>query len=386
MKAYRVQQTGLVILVCALVCLVCEVAVVAQNSRYVVTDLGTFGGNRSVAFSINNWGEVAGYAENSSNESHAFIYQRGVLIDLGTLGGKDSYAYNINDSGLIVGRSQNENGFYRPFITTIAGPQVDLSTIHPLLAGLFSTAARVNKSAQVVGYTATAAGDYHGLRHRSFLYNNSQIIDLGTLGGAESIATAINDAGQIVGYISRDSHATYAAHRGYLLVRDTLTDLGSLGGENTTPVAINNSGQVVGYAQTSSGEPHAFVYNGKILDLGTLAGGSQSLAFGINDAGEIVGAADTSARVLHAFLYSKGMMQDLNDLIPTSSGWVLTEARSINETGQIVGNGILNGQERAFLLTPVGDLKANAGPTRPLRVRLETANQLRVNNKNPKQP
>jgi probable HAF family extracellular repeat protein len=361
MRSHKIYKSGLVILGCALVCFVCELPVSAQNIKYMITDLGTFGGGRSVAFSINNWGEVVGYSENSLNESHAFLYQAGVLFDLGTLGGKESYAYHMSDSGLIVGRSQNEKGFYRPFITTIAGPQFDLSSLDPLLDGLFSTLSGANRRGQMVGYTATATGYNHGLRHRSFLYSNSQVIDLGTMGGEESVATAINDAGQIAGYISKESHAAYAARRAYVYSQGVLIDLGSFGGQMTTPTGINSSGQVVGYAQTPDGEPHAFIYSGKTLqDLGTLPGGSQSLAFGTNDAGLVVGAADTSARVLHAFIYSKGVMQDLNDLIPVSSGWVLTEARSINESGQIVGNGIVNGQERGFLLTPVGFPGASA--------------------------
>ena len=44
--------------------------------------------------------------------------------------------------------------------------------------------------------------------------------------------------------------------------------------------------------------------------------------------------------------------KDLNDLIPSGSGWVLTEAEGINEAGRIVGVGWLNGQQRGFLLTP----------------------------------
>ena len=46
-------------------------------------------------------------------------------------------------------------------------------------------------------------------------------------------------------------------------------------------------------------------------------------------------------------------MKDLNTLIPANSGWVLTEARAINSSGQIVGNGIKDGEQRAFLLKPV---------------------------------
>jgi probable HAF family extracellular repeat protein len=45
-------------------------------------------------------------------------------------------------------------------------------------------------------------------------------------------------------------------------------------------------------------------------------------------------------------------MQDLNSLIPAGSGWVLNDAYGINERGQIVGDGTINGQSLAFLLTP----------------------------------
>ena len=45
-------------------------------------------------------------------------------------------------------------------------------------------------------------------------------------------------------------------------------------------------------------------------------------------------------------------MRDLNGLIPSGSGWVLTEARDINDSGRIVGTGWRNGEQRGFLLTP----------------------------------
>ena len=56
-----------------------------------------------------------------------------------------------------------------------------------------------------------------------------------------------------------------------------------------------------------------------------------------------------------AFLYSDGQMQDLNDLIPADSGWNLTDASAINTSGQIVGEGVVDGNVRAFLATPVPD-------------------------------
>ena len=55
-------------------------------------------------------------------------------------------------------------------------------------------------------------------------------------------------------------------------------------------------------------------------------------------------------------MYSNGGMQDLNDLIAPSSGWTLTYALGINDSGQIVRIGEnSNSQEEAFLLKPVSE-------------------------------
>jgi hypothetical protein len=55
-----------------------------------------------------------------------------------------------------------------------------------------------------------------------------------------------------------------------------------------------------------------------------------------------------------AFIWSREQgMQDLNQLIPGNSGWHLQSANAINERGEITGQGIMNGQSRAFLLVPL---------------------------------
>ncbi|MBE9225207.1 hypothetical protein IQ264_07150 [Phormidium sp. LEGE 05292] len=54
-----------------------------------------------------------------------------------------------------------------------------------------------------------------------------------------------------------------------------------------------------------------------------------------------------------AVIWENDVMTSLNSLIPSNSGWFLSDATGINKTGQIVGNGIINGQTHAFLLIPV---------------------------------
>jgi probable HAF family extracellular repeat protein len=132
-----------------------------------------------------------------------------------------------------------------------------------------------------------------------------------------------------------------------------MRDIGTLGGRDSRANAINNAGDVVGISTIVDVGMHAFLYRGGAMrDLGTL-GGSTSEAHGLNDGGEVVGEARTALGETHAFLYSGGAMYDLNLLIAADSGWVLITACTINDAGQIAGSGLFRGRRRAFLWTPL---------------------------------
>jgi T5SS/PEP-CTERM-associated repeat protein/probable HAF family extracellular repeat protein len=87
-------------------------------------------------------------------------------------------------------------------------------------------------------------------------------------------------------------------------------------------------------------------------DLGSL-GGDWSRALDINDGEQVVGNARNAASQNRAFLWENGQMKDLNNFVPADSGWALVSAEAINQRGQIVGFGVINGQTHAFLLTPL---------------------------------
>ena len=322
---------------------------------YTVKDLGTLPGRtESVAFDINDTGQVVGYSgtiTSSQEDAHAFLYSGGQMQDLGTLDSTYNYsvARGINASGQVVGSSKISSGEYRAFLYS-GGQMKDLGTLRFLNSG----ASAINDSGQVVG-TAGGLTSGHTSLTRAFLYSGDQMQDLGTLPGhTDSGASDINDTGQIVGYsgnstFPRNNHA-------FLYSGGQMQDLGTLPGHTDSgALAINNTGQIVGGSGNSGllTDNHAFLYSGgQMQDLGTLPGGIGSVAYSVNDSGQVVGVSLTSNETKRAFLYSDAQMYDLNNLIPANSGWTLLEAQGINTSGQIVGTGVINGQTRAFLATP----------------------------------
>ncbi len=344
----------------------------AQPITYTVMDLGALaGGTASRGFAINAPGQVTGRAATTGDPSYpvrAFRTTPGGRIgdpgaDLGVLpGGTFSTGYGINATGQVTGYADDATGQQRAFRTSATGkvsdPGTDLGTL-----GTYSLGYGINTSGQVTGYSySSTAGGTRAFRTTATGRVSDPGTDLGTLGGQDSRGYAINASGQVTGiaYIPPPAF-TYHAFRTTATGRisDPGTDLGTLGGVASEGLAINDSGQVTGDANlTGDAAHHAFrtTATGKIsdpgTDLGTL-GGANSQGNAINALGVVVGTSDITGGGQHAFLFD-AQMRDLNALIPPGTGWALTSATGINDSGWITGWGTVNGQEHAFLLTPVG--------------------------------
>ena len=111
------------------------------------------------------------------------------------------------------------------------------------LGGAWSTAAAVNNAGQVVGTSARRDG-----KPRAFVWSKGTITGLGTLGGSRSEATDINLQGDIVGwsYLTGDPEihpdAESPITRAVLWRQGTMVDLGTLGGADSRALGINDDG------------------------------------------------------------------------------------------------------------------------------------------------
>lgn len=341
---------------------------IVSAQTYAVTDIGVLkGDNESNGFWINSSGAIAGCADVANSEGypctgtgagqHAFYWTKGGgMKDLGALPGGDiSGAIGLNDSGEVVGysnTSSNPQLIYNfiAFEWTASGGMVNLGK---LSGGNSSCAFEINSSGVIAGdsFVDSTVVD-------AASWTNNKIKKVGAL--PKSIFTAgldINDGGEIVGESIFAYSPTFTSHGFQWTSAGGIRDLGTLSGGNTSIAnAINSSGIIVG--QSNSGAFvtwHAVEWSAadKVEDLGTLPGGTYSIAFGVNDSGEVVGYGNIADNAAHAMVWtSGGGMQDLNDLIPANSGWVLINANAINASGQITGYGSKGGHNHGFLLMP----------------------------------
>jgi probable HAF family extracellular repeat protein len=288
---------------------------------YIVTDLGTLGSVQSAqAYDINDSGQVVGYAGN-----HAFVWQNGVLIDLGTLGGNGSIARAINTFGQIAGQSTLASSSTSHAVLWDNGTKIDLTPG----SAVSSTANGINDSRQIVLNTSN---------NTAFLWQNGVLTDLGRLGGGAGGAFVqdINNAGQAVG--SSTAHA-------FFWQNGVMTDLGVLpgGDDESGAAAINSFGQIVGSSGHTDLDTYEITSRSFLYDRGVMTAlpvpSPESYAGDINDSGVIVGTMRAGGGVSpwHAYIYADGVVTDLNSLIPAGSSLHLLSAMGINNAGQIVG-------------------------------------------------
>jgi len=283
------------------------------------------------------------------NGTRAFVFtDAGGMVALPGLPNRPrTVARDINDAGVIVG-SANAGGTDVGHAVLWSGGAIrDLGT---LPGGYFSEALGVNALGQVVGWSDTNGGSGLSGAH-GFLYDTGAdtLTDL-TPNADIGYAEDINDAGQVTGY--RTAVGGYHAFRWQ---GGNFLDLGVLPGfAHSFGWAINAFGDVAGNSTSASGNSERlFRYNAG-FGLQNLGGtGQHNVALGLNSAGHVVGFTGNSQKRAVRYTDANGL-QDLNDLIDPSLGWVLLAAHDINDLGRIVGYAFNNftGQTRAVRLLP----------------------------------
>ena len=186
-------------------------------------------GGAGVALGVNDTGKAVGHANgDAAYWEPPFPFGSPKLLPQGDV------AHAISDGGVIVGEGQS-------FAMRWGNWQSPSSPID------FGEARGVNDAGHVAGWT-----DASGPR-RAFLWSPSGINTLGSPGGSE--ASDLNDAGEVVG---ANPAFHWSADEGF---RDlnTLVGLSGTGWTLDAATAVNDAGQIVGHGTNPQGNPEAFL-------------------------------------------------------------------------------------------------------------------------------
>lgn len=292
---------------------------------------------------INNNGDITGTLSGSKG---AYLTKNGVVnnfIQLSPGSSGSVGAVNINNAGQVAGVSGTGSMFHgtgsylysngTTSSVNIASPNVDADGL--------------NDQGVIVGAAYDA---FNATPSKAFSWQDGVTTYLGSLrttsGLNSSNATAVNNSGSVVGY----SYANDGLLHAFLYQNGTMQQIAP---GNTGAFGINDQGQIVG-GWTGSARSNAFIYtNGVIQELGTL-GTAGSRALDINNHGQVIGDYyGGTGFTTKPFYYQNGTMYDLESLLDSSAGWNLQHVSAINDSGQIVGYGLLNGVQTFFVATPV---------------------------------
>lgn len=324
--------------------------------HYAITILHALPGRTDVT-DVNAMGHAVGFGNTvfgnfGGTDVAAVLWQDFTPRVLGTVG---TQAQGINDRGVIVGTSGNVVDGYQALVWQNGTQQV----LPPLSGDAAAYASGINQAGQIAGWSGEALENGAA---RAVVWTNGTPAALGRLdGSAASWAFGLNDAGQVVG----QSRLSGSRRHATLWNGSVPIDLGTLAGRESMALAVNAAGQVVGWSESTNSlfppenPRHAVLWNGtEIIDLAVGSVGF-SEASDINAAGQIVGTVNGRAT-----LWEGHVPTDLNIYLSAADiadGWEFAFATAISEEGHIVGEAHNHRiqRSRTLLLSPVPELNTS---------------------------
>ncbi|HLJ91981.1 MAG TPA: PEP-CTERM sorting domain-containing protein [Gemmataceae bacterium] len=292
---------------CGLVALAVSVGVTETakgQANYVYTPIEVPGVFNTIATGINNAGQVVGYYV-VNGAAHGFLLNRGVFTTVDVPGFFSTEAYGINDIGQIVGYCSNpgprqtDQGFLFSggSFTTVNRPGAS-----------FTHFGGINNLGQIVGDSANGGFLMSGGTFTSLPFPGSGINNLGQIVGGNYLlsggnltqinggAAGINDFSQIVGG---------EVSTGFLLTGGQYVTLSVPGSIQTVATGINNAGEIVGSYRDANGEFFGFFAT---PNLSPLPEPSTFLLLGISTLGVIAWTRHRRSSPIHGSEDAEGLI------------------------------------------------------------------------------
>ncbi len=368
---------------------------VSAAARYNVIDLSHHLDTLSYCMDMNDRNQVVGYGfiragEDGSSLRRAFVYRDGARHELPPAHvGKECLALGINDSGVVVG------------CTYESAPGPEAERIHyacvwndtgitelGTFGGIRSMACDINNSGQIAGYYSVRTADTH--QDYVYVYESGRATVLTIPEGWPEMPCGQRLVRNYHERIDLDSYPRYYTRivtvqineRGDVMASFS-SNIGKTGTVLWTEGAVVNLNERVsrddvsffgvglvendaiagfeGLCRRPTGDSGTVVFPAlwtgeRVRQLSYYTEHGMNSVRDINAAGQIVGSLSfrgaSGASASRAVTWEADTAAFLNDCIDSSTGWDVTIAEAINDSGFIVGCGRRDGKTRACMLAP----------------------------------
>lgn len=201
-----------------------------------VTLLNDLDGENSMARGINSFGQIVGYSSDGKfSDGRALHAVRWTNWGIDFVGPQRSIANAINNNGDFVGKISNVAQIW-----DVAGGGIEAGN----LGGADTEPSALNDSRQVIG--SSKLGGHRAFRSHAYIWDAGQTLDIDALSTSRqsSVATDINDAGQVVGTLAHLGSAFLWEEGEMNLLNDLLAQ--PEGWNIFEAAAINDRGQIIG--------------------------------------------------------------------------------------------------------------------------------------------
>jgi len=299
----------------------------------------------AAAYAISATGDVGGNGVPEEELPAPVVVRAGTRVVLPCPDEGYGDVYGINGAGLAVGTCATDSG---P-VNTMWGTD-DQGVPVGTLGGDLGISWGVNDAGDLAGQSWLPGN----LVHHAFVRHDGALQDLGTLGGTNSVAYAINANGVVAG--AAEVVPGNARTHAFVYQDGRMTDLGTFGGPGSKATALNIHGHVVGSAEyRGKGHPaRAFLWNGhRKIDLGSIGG--DSVATGINQHDVVVGQSQRNIHTVPiGWVWIKGSIYRLDDVSDArQQGYAVNDVTGIADDGTIIGWWIDTRDFHAFKLVPI---------------------------------
>lgn len=311
-----------------------------------ISKLPTVNNYPTKVVAINDLGDIVGYIQTPSNDLEPVLWSGQNITNLRQNYGL-STVYDINNAGQIIGTVKDSLGFYQSAL--IQNGQKTVLPAPATATKFDSFPTQITNNGVIIGLTKWLDGQYLGYEYNINAKTWVYISD-----PSPNAVYAKDSSGNIYGQSGQNAHATAWLKNG-----ENICLCPNFSHSSCKIIGANSPELIIGVYSTQNGRTRGYLINKESCQYLDDFGGRVFEPLAVNDFCQVVGRASDIYGNQFGFINQLGHSTKISDLITNPIGWQITTATDINNARTIIGNGLYQNANCAYIIYPVSTPEPN---------------------------